>query len=172
MWLLLTHCLLINSIPGKDRHAAREVSGSILEKLPPAPFELSKEAARVYREEGAELIAQSLLKASDITMLAMYATEVGLYIEEMSAAREEGVVIELPNGISTSSAHRKAAEGALKNASALADKLGLNPNSRHRIQGGDGFKQKAISKNDPMYNILFPKKKDFQIKFRPPVDDN
>lgn len=116
-----------------DRHIKNEEAGALLKKLPGAPFPLSKEAGRVYIEEGEQLIAQSLLKASDIRLLAMYATEIAVYIEEMSAALEEGVTITLPNGISTTSAHRKAAESALKNASGLADKLALSPAARVRL---------------------------------------
>jgi len=116
-----------------DRHIKNEEAGALIKVLPGAPFPLSAEAGRVYIEEGKQLIAQSLLKASDIRLLAMYATEIGVYIEEMSAALEEGVIITLPNGISTTSAHRKAAESALKNASGLADKLALSPAARVRL---------------------------------------
>ena len=135
-----------------DKADKREKPGEALNSLPAPPFALNDEAGRVYREEGEQLIAQGLLKASDIRLLAMYATEVGVYIEEMSAALEEGVVIVLPNGISTSSAHRKAAESALKLASGLADKLGLSPTSRARL----GIKTEPPEKIDPFAQFLEP----------------
>ena len=133
-----------------DRHIKNEEAGALIKVLPGAPFPLSAEAGRVYIEEGKQLIEQGLLKASDIRLLAMYATEVGVYIEEMSAALEEGVVINLPNGISTTSAHRKAAESALKNASGLADKLALSPAARARL----GIKPEPPEKFDPLGDFL------------------
>lgn len=110
-----------------------EDPGGLVSVLPAAPFQLSKEALRVYAEEGERLIGFGILKAADLRTLAMYSAEVGLYIEEMNLAREEGVVVTLPNGISAASAHRKTAEQALKNAAALSDRLGLNPIARSRM---------------------------------------
>lgn len=121
------------------RHANRESAGDLLKDLPPAPFDLSEEAAAVYRGEGARLIEMRMLKPTDLLPLAMYASETGLYISEMRAARQEGVILEMSNGTRGTSPHRKAAETALKLASALGDKLGLNPNSRHRLQGEAAF---------------------------------
>ena len=123
-----------------DRHAGREAAGSLLKELPPPPFDLDPTAAQVYREEGRRLIELKMLKPSDLRLLAMYATEIGVYISEMRAAQDEGITVILPNGINAASAHRRAAEQALKLASALSDKLGLSPNARHRLKGEAAFR--------------------------------
>ena len=126
-----------------DRHAGREVeSGALLTDLPPAPVELSEEAAAIYEQQGRALIAQKMLKVTDLLTLAAYALEISVYLSEMRAAGP-GVVVELPNGISATNAHRKAAEAALKNAGALSDKLGLSPASRHRIKGAGAFQDEG-----------------------------
>ena len=117
----------------KDRHQTKTDTSGNLTALPPAPIPLSDEAAKIYKEEGAELISMNILRAENLRLLALYASEVAVYIEQMEKATVEGIVIELPNGISTSSAHRKAAESALKNATAIGDKLGLSPIGRARM---------------------------------------
>lgn len=122
-----------------DRHAKREAAADLLKELPPPPFPLTDTAAEVYAEEGRRLIEQKMLKPSDLRILAMYASEIGVYISEMQTARKEGITVILPNGIMAASAHRRAAEQALKLASGLADKLGLNPNARHRLKGQTAF---------------------------------
>lgn len=122
-----------------DRHAHREAAGNLLTELPAPPFALTDTAAQVYEEEGQRLIGMKMLKATDVRTLAMYATEVGVYVSEMEAAQAEGITVVLPNGINAASAHRRAAEQALKLASGLADKLGLNPNARHRLKGSAAF---------------------------------
>lgn len=123
-----------------DRHAGREAAGSLLKELPPPPFDLDPAGAQVYREEGKRLIELKMLKPSDLRLLAMYAMEMGVYVSEMRAAQAEGITIVLPNGISAASAHRRAAEQALKLASALSDKLGLSPAARHRLKGEAAFR--------------------------------
>ena len=123
-----------------DKHKHREAeAGALLTELPPPPFALKREAAAVYRIEGQRLIGQKMLKETDLRTLAMYSVEASVYVSEMEAAQGEGITVELPNGISAASAHRKAAETALKNANALADKLGLSPAARHRIRGAGAF---------------------------------
>ncbi len=133
-----------------DRHAKREAAGNLLIELPAPPFALADEAAQVYNEEGTRLIKMKMLKPSDLRLLAMYATEMGVYISEMQAAQEEGITVVLPNGISAASAHRRAAEQALKLASGLADKLGLNPASRARLKGDAAFQNEGRDENDPL----------------------
>jgi P27 family predicted phage terminase small subunit len=127
-----------------DREKKVDPTG-LLQELPMPPWELSDAALRIYIDEGNELILQGILKPSDIRLLAMYCTEVATYIELMAAAQSEGIVIELPNGISTSNAHRKAAESALKNSSALADKLGISPIGRARL----GIKSDSVPSGKP-----------------------
>jgi len=121
------------------RHAKREAAGNLLTELPAPPFALADNAAAVYLEEGNRLIEMKMLKASDLRFLAMFAVEMGVYISEMETAQAEGVTVVLPNGITGASPHRRAAEQALKLASGLADKLGLNPNARHRLKGNAAF---------------------------------
>jgi hypothetical protein len=74
-------------------------------------------------------------------------------ISEMDTAQVEGITVELPNSIRASSAHRKTAESALKNANALADKLGLSPAARHRIKGAGAF-QDATPKTSPILEAM------------------
>lgn len=139
----------------RDKHAHREhEAGALLVELPPPPFKLTAAAASVYRIEGQRLIGQKMLKETDLGTLAMYAVEFSVYVSEMEAAQNEGIVTELPNGIFAASAHRKAAETALKNANALADKLGLSPAARHRIKGDAAFQNDRGSKPDIMDAIL------------------
>lgn len=127
-----------------------------LTELPMPPFIMQDAALGIYIDEGRELLKQGL-KPTDIRLLAMYATEVATYVELMQAAQSEGIVIELPNGISTANANRKAAESALKNASALADKLGLTPIGRARL----GIKTEASNGKpdilDPFMEFYKPK---------------
>ncbi len=131
--------------PGREKSKVDPTG--LLKELPMPPFELTDRALGIYIEEGNELILQGILKPSDIRLLAMYCTEVATYIELMAAAQLEGIIIELPNGISTSSAYRKAAESSLKNSSALADKLGISPIGRARL----GIRDSAPSgKPDPL----------------------
>jgi len=116
-----------------DRHTNHvDPSGNLVE-LPKSPIPLSKEAQRVYNEEGAHLVSMNILRSENVRLLALYALEVAVYLEQMEKATSEGIVIELPNGISTASAHRKAAESALKNLTTLGDKLGLSPIGRARL---------------------------------------
>ncbi len=138
----------------KDRHSQREIAGNLLTVLPPPPFDLAKEAAAVYKEEGQRLIEMKMLKLSDLRTLAMYAAEIGVYITEMQAARKEGVVTVLSNGVTAISHHRRAAESALKLASTLGDKLGLNPNARHRLQGGAAFKDNEPEKESKILQLM------------------
>lgn len=122
-----------------DRHTPQEPGADLLKQLPPAPFDLSEEAAGIYKEEGRRLIEMKILKASDLRLLAMYCNEYATYINETAAALEEGVVSEMTNGTRGTNPHRKVAETALKNALAIGDKLGLSPSARHRLQGGAAF---------------------------------
>lgn len=117
----------------KGRHEKRQPTGEALTSLPDPPFELSGAAKEIYQEQGVILILQGLLKQNDLRLLASYAQEMDTYITCMAAANREGIVIELPNGISTASANRKAALEALKLASQLADRLGLSPIGRRRL---------------------------------------
>ena len=128
--------------PGREKKV--DPTG-LLKELPMPPWELPDAALRIYIDEGNELILQGILKPSDIRLLAMYCMEISTYQSMMEQAQSEGVVIELPNGISTSSAHRKAAESALKNASGLADKLGISPIGRARL----GIKSDSVPSGKP-----------------------
>ncbi len=132
--------------PGREKNKVDPTG--LLKELPMPPWELKDEALRIYIDEGNELILQGILKPSDIRLLALYCTEVATYVELMAAAQREGIVIELPNGISTSNAHRKAAESALKNASGLADKLGISPIGRARL--GHKSDSAPSGKPDPL----------------------
>lgn len=123
-----------------DKHGHREQeTGALLTELPPAPVKLSKEAGAIYEQEGAGLIAQKMLKATDVRTLAAYAVEMSVYFSEMREAEKEGVVSEMSNGTRGTNPHRKNAEAALKLAGALSDKLGLSPAARHRIKGAGAF---------------------------------
>lgn len=116
----------------KDRHDKKQPTGEALTSLPDPPFYLSTAAKEIYQEEGVVLILQGLLKQNDLRLLACYSQEMDTYITLMEASKD-GIIIELPNGISTASANRKAALEALKIASQLADRLGLSPIGRRRL---------------------------------------
>ena len=122
-----------------DRHGKREAAGDLLKTLPAPAFALDDDAAQVYQEDGQRLIEMKMLKPSDLRLLTMYASEVGIYIAQMRAANDQGIVVEYSNGNAGASAHRRAAEQAFKLAAGLADKLGLNPNARHRLKGNAAF---------------------------------
>jgi len=123
-----------------DKHAHREdENGALLTELPPPPVKLSKEAGAIYEQEGAGLIAQKMLKATDVRTLVAYAVEMSFYFSEMREAEKEGAVSEIPNGTRGTNPHRKNAEAALKLAGSLSDKLGLSPAARHRIRGAGAF---------------------------------
>ena len=137
-------------ISGTYRAGDKKHFGEPLTILPKPPFELTKEGVRIYAQEGVALIEQGILKPSDVRLLAAYANEMSIYIEQSALAQETGVVIELPNGISCTSAHRRAAEQAYKLASAMADKLGLSAIGRSRL----GIKNTEPPKPDPFAEFL------------------
>jgi len=141
--------------PGRDKSKVDPTG--LLKELPIPPWELPDAALRIYIEEGHELILQGILKPTDVRLLAVYASEVAVYVSMMEQAQSEGVIIELPNGISTSSAYRKAAESSLKNASGLADKLGISPIGRARL----GIKSDSVPSGkpdplDPFTDFIYP----------------
>ena len=138
----------------KDRDSSTPDAGNVLTELPPPPFALEITALDIYLNDGKELIAAGILKATDTRLLALYASEMAAYIGLMDEVNANGLIIELPNGISTSSAYRKAAESALKNATAIADKIGISPIGRARL----GLKSDAgnPTKEDPLAFLFKP----------------
>ena len=138
----------------KDRDFSTPEAGNVLTELPPPPFALDVVALDIYIQDGRELLKQSILKATDTRLLALYASEMAAYIALMEQVNQSGLIIELPNGISTSSAYRKAAESALKNATAIADKIGIPPIGRARL----GLKANGTdpNKEDPLAFLFKP----------------
>jgi len=140
-----------------DRHGKTAPTGELLKQVPPAPFELSKSAQKFYLEAGKVLIEQQLLKTSDVLSLANYAVEMGVYTDSMEQVNKQGAVIKLPNNFHAINPQRKAAENALKLATAIADKLGLTPASRGRIKGASAFVDApGGKKHDPILELLKP----------------
>ena len=117
----------------KDRDSSNPDAANVLSELPQPPFALDVVALDIYIQDGRNLIAAGILKATDCRLLAAYASEMAAYIGLMEQVNQSGLIIELPNLISTSSAQRKAAESALKNALQIADKLGISPIGRARL---------------------------------------
>jgi len=131
---------------GDKRHL-----GEPLTVLPKEPFPLNNEAHKIFIQEAVALIEQGILKQSDVRLLATYANEMAVYIEQSAKVEANGVTITLANGIECASPHRKAAESALKNASAMADKLGISAIGRSRM----GIKAGAPpEKPDPFLQFL------------------
>ena len=58
------------------------------------------------------------------------------------------------NGIEAVNPKRKIAETALRNASIMADRLGLNPAARGRIKGAIAFKDEEPQKEDVFTQFL------------------
>jgi P27 family predicted phage terminase small subunit len=116
--------------PGREQ---KTDSGGVLTDLPIPPWELTDGALRIYLEEGTALVKAGILRPTDVRLLAAFSSEMDVYISLMQTAQSDGIIITLANSIQTSSAARKAAESALKNASALASTLGINPIGRSRL---------------------------------------
>ena len=112
-----------------DRHGLPPTNGTPLETLPDPPTKLTELGVRIYRDTGAALISQKILKETDIMTLAAYAREAAMYEEQSIEAAAEVVTV-LSNGMTAVSHNRKAAESALKNMILLGDRLGLSPKSR------------------------------------------
>lgn len=140
-----------------DRHGKTPATGELLKDVPPPPFPLPESAQKFYLEAGKVLIEQKLLKTSDVLSLANYAVEMGVYTDSMEQVNKQGAVIKLPNNFHAINPHRKAAENALKLATAIADKLGLTPASRGRIKGASAFVDApGEKKRDPILDLLKP----------------
>ena len=116
-----------------DRHQKLVDTTGNLTELPEPPFALNEVARAIYQDEGSQLVAMGILKPTDVRLLATYANEMAVYVEQMEAAKNEGIVIVLDNGIACTSASRKTAESALKNALAIADKIGVSMIGRSRL---------------------------------------
>lgn len=117
-----------------------DLNSDLLTILPDPPFMLSETASQVYFENGQKLIALEMLKASDILILAQYATEAATYIHCTEQTATEPLVVELHNKVTAPNPYRKLAETAFKNMLALSDRLGLSPASRHRLKGYKAFR--------------------------------
>ena len=113
----------------KGRHGSPKPTGKVLDTLPEPPSNLDGTAKNIYETVGGSLIAQGVLKYTDLMMLATYAREAGIYEQESEKAAQEIVTV-LNNGVTCVSHHRRAAETALKNMVLLGDRLGLSPKAR------------------------------------------
>ncbi len=102
---------------------------------------LSKQAEKIYQEEGKKLTLNRLLKASDLLTLAQYANEAATYFHCSEEANKGTLVVELHNKVTAPNHYRKLAETALKNMLALADRLGMSPRSRHALKGCVAFRE-------------------------------
>ena len=145
-----------------SRHGQKVATGSLLEVLPDPPHHLGKNALDIYNDAGSILIAQKMLKASDIQILVLYALELAIYHKEMALANGQLVEV-FSNGNTGISTHRKAAVEALKQATILGEKLGLSPASRSKLKGNVAFQNEATKKVDPMLELL---------KKKPPTNNN
>jgi P27 family predicted phage terminase small subunit len=136
---------------GTYRAGDKKHLGEALTTLPKAPFLLNDEAYKIFVQEAAALIEQGLLKQSDVRLLALYANEMSIYIDQSAKAEANGVIVTMPNGIACTSPHRKVAAEAFKLASAMSDKLGLSAISRSRM----GIKSiEPPQKPDPFAEFL------------------
>lgn len=116
-------------------------TGELLRTLPASPIALSEQAEKIYLEEGAKLILNRLLKASDLLTLAQYANEAATYFQCSEEANKGPLVVELHNKVTAPNHYRKLAETALKNMLALADRLGMSPRSRQALKGFVAFRE-------------------------------
>lgn len=143
----------------QDRHSQHDPTGYLLQALPDPPRLLPKDALLIYNDAGSILIAQKMLKASDIELLVLYALELSIYHKEMALANGQLVEV-FSNGNTGISTHRKAAIEALKQTVILGEKLGLSPASRAKLKGSVAFKDEQPQKKvDPMIEILKPRSK-------------
>jgi len=133
-----------------DRHAKQVNTSGALADLPPPPFALNETATKIYQSEGAELIREGILKKTDVRLLALYSSELSIYILQMEIVQAQGAIITLDNGISCTSANRKAAESALKNATAIAAQIGISAIGRSRL----GIKTALSSQREKSFSIL------------------
>ncbi len=132
-----------------SRHGVTQV-GLALTSLPEPPWKLNNTAEAIYLSEGFELVSQGILKQTDVRLLTLYASELAMYILQMEVVQAKGAIITLDNGISTTSANRKAAESALKNATAIAAQIGISAIGRSRL----GIKTALSSQREKSFSIL------------------
>lgn len=145
-----------------DRHGRHEAAGALLREVPePYLPDMSPRALKMYYDVGQILVEQKMLKASDVITLQSYALEMDTYAAMMERIPIEGHTVIMNNGIEAVNPKRKIAETALRNASIMADRLGLNPAARGRIKGAIAFKDEEPQKHDPLLSLL--KRKNNQI---------
>lgn len=132
-----------------SRHGGTH-AGLALTSLPQPPWQLNNTAEAIYLSEGFELVSQGILKQTDVRLLTLYASELAMYILQMEVVQAKGAIITLDNGISTTSANRKAAESALKNATAIAAQIGISAIGRSRL----GIKTALSSQREKSFSIL------------------
>jgi P27 family predicted phage terminase small subunit len=144
----------LNGTYRPDRHGTSAAPGALLQELPPPPLPMSRAAEKMYLDTGESLIQQQMLKDTDVLILAVFAHQMTIYSECMTALSKEGQTIVLPNGIETMHPRLKIANEALKLALQAADRLGINPNARHKIKGAQGFEKAPNPATDPMIELL------------------
>jgi P27 family predicted phage terminase small subunit len=138
-----------------DRHGQHEAAGALLREVPePYLPEMSPRALKMYYDVGRILVEQKMLKASDVITLQSYALEMDTYAAMMERIPIEGHTVIMNNGIEAVNPKRKIAETALRNASIMADRLGLNPAARGRIKGAIAFKDEEPHKEDVFTQFL------------------
>lgn len=149
----------LNGTYRPDRHGTSAAPGALLSELPPPPLPMSAAEKKMYLDTGTSLIEQQMLKDADVLILAVFAHQMTIYSECMTALSKEGHTVILPNGIETMHPRLKIANEALKLALQAADRLGINPNARHKIKGAQGFEKAPNPETDPMIEFLTKKNK-------------
>ena len=107
-------------------------------KIPPPPMDLSDQGMREWNIITAELYAKQMLHEVDLSLVAAYCNEMGLYIETEKILRERGRVDEFYDDDGElirrlSKPEQKIAKDALNAALKIASQFGLTPSARTRI---------------------------------------
>lgn len=115
-----------------------DVKFTLLDKVPKAPEWMCQEGKKVYKVVAGELLAKGMLDVVSIHAVAMYANEMGKYVEAERTLSKEGRVVEETDAKGNKRKVRnvldKAAGEYLMNAKSWAAELGVTPASSGKVK--------------------------------------
>ena len=114
-----------------------EPKPAVLADLPMAPPELHGRAIQEWYTVAGELLIQRMLHAVDLSLLAAYCNEIGIYWEAEELLRKNGRVVMVPRAdgvqVLTAVPYVAIARNALRTAQSLAAQFGFTPAARTRL---------------------------------------
>ena len=102
--------------------------------LPRVPSHLSDEGKKEWRRISRKLYDLGVLTEVDLDALASYCEHWATWKQATAMMRQEGLVVETPNGYLQPSPWINIADKAFKNVLALLREFGMTPSSRTRVK--------------------------------------